>query len=263
MGSAWLFLIAAEAIASTEGLGYRIFLVRRYLAMDVILPYVVWITLLAVLDGPGVAACCARAPFAGRSRSADGHRLGTQCVEGIRRAGRAGESAPGNRRPRVRDDCRRLRLRQDHVPARCCSAWSSRRAARSSSTASPSGPSRIRIAASCSSATRSFPHLTVLENLMLGLELQASRARRPAVRARAARGARRSARHARVRRTGARARPVPGAALRRHAAAHVDRAGRDLQAEDPAARRTLRRARSRHHRRHARAHPASCGRRTA
>jgi NitT/TauT family transport system permease protein len=47
LGSAWLFLIAAEAIASTEGLGYRIFLVRRYLAMDVILPYVVWITLLA------------------------------------------------------------------------------------------------------------------------------------------------------------------------------------------------------------------------
>lgn len=47
LGSAWLFLIAAEAIASTEGLGYRIFLVRRYLAMDVILPYVGWITLLA------------------------------------------------------------------------------------------------------------------------------------------------------------------------------------------------------------------------
>jgi NitT/TauT family transport system permease protein len=47
LGAAWLFLIAAEAIASTEGLGYRIFLVRRYLAMDVILPYVVWITLLA------------------------------------------------------------------------------------------------------------------------------------------------------------------------------------------------------------------------
>jgi NitT/TauT family transport system permease protein len=46
LGAAWLFLIAAEAIASTEGLGYRIFLVRRYLAMDVIIPYVVWITLL-------------------------------------------------------------------------------------------------------------------------------------------------------------------------------------------------------------------------
>lgn len=47
LGCAWLFLIAAEAIASTEGLGYRIFLVRRYLAMDVILPYVLWITVLA------------------------------------------------------------------------------------------------------------------------------------------------------------------------------------------------------------------------
>jgi NitT/TauT family transport system permease protein len=47
LGSAWLFLIASEAIASTDGLGYRIFLVRRYLAMDVILPYVAWITVLA------------------------------------------------------------------------------------------------------------------------------------------------------------------------------------------------------------------------
>jgi NitT/TauT family transport system permease protein len=49
LGAAWLFLIAAEAIAATEGLGYRIFLVRRYLAMDVILPYVLWITLLGYL----------------------------------------------------------------------------------------------------------------------------------------------------------------------------------------------------------------------
>jgi NitT/TauT family transport system permease protein len=49
LGPAWLYLIAAEAIASESGLGYRIFLVRRYLAMDVILPYVAWITLLAFL----------------------------------------------------------------------------------------------------------------------------------------------------------------------------------------------------------------------
>ncbi|WP_428927544.1 ABC transporter permease [Marinibacterium sp. SX1] len=49
LGPAWLFLIAAEAIASDLGLGYRIFLVRRYLAMDVILTYVLWITLLAFL----------------------------------------------------------------------------------------------------------------------------------------------------------------------------------------------------------------------
>lgn len=49
LGAGWLFLIAAEAIASTDGLGYRIFLVRRYMSMDVILPYVVWITLLAFI----------------------------------------------------------------------------------------------------------------------------------------------------------------------------------------------------------------------
>lgn len=71
LGPAWLFLIAAEAIAAESGLGYRIFLVRRYLSMDVILPYVAWITLIAfVIDrllllvqrrcfpwfGPGAAA---------------------------------------------------------------------------------------------------------------------------------------------------------------------------------------------------------------
>ena len=49
LGSAWLFLIAAEAIAAQEGLGYRIFLVRRYMSMDVIFPYVIWITLLAFI----------------------------------------------------------------------------------------------------------------------------------------------------------------------------------------------------------------------
>ncbi|MGY2224404.1 ABC transporter permease [Pseudomonas gingeri] len=61
LGSAWLFLIAAEAIASEDGLGYRIFLVRRYLAMDVILPYVVWITLLAWLMDWGLQHLTRRA----------------------------------------------------------------------------------------------------------------------------------------------------------------------------------------------------------
>lgn len=54
LGAAWLFLIAAEAIAATDGLGYRIFLVRRYLAMDIILPYVLWITLLGFLMDYGL-----------------------------------------------------------------------------------------------------------------------------------------------------------------------------------------------------------------
>jgi NitT/TauT family transport system permease protein len=49
LGAGWLFLIASEAIASTDGLGYRIFLVRRYLSMDIIIPYVLWITLLGFM----------------------------------------------------------------------------------------------------------------------------------------------------------------------------------------------------------------------
>jgi NitT/TauT family transport system permease protein len=58
LGPAWLFLIAAEAIASTDGLGYRIFLVRRYLAMDVILPYVAWIAFLAFLMDRSLKGLC-------------------------------------------------------------------------------------------------------------------------------------------------------------------------------------------------------------
>jgi NitT/TauT family transport system permease protein len=66
LGPAWLFLIAAEAIASDLGLGYRIFLVRRYLAMDVILTYVIWITLLAWLIDLGLRHLSRRAfPWAG------------------------------------------------------------------------------------------------------------------------------------------------------------------------------------------------------
>jgi len=49
LGPAWVYLISAEAIASDVGLGYRIFLVRRYLSMDVIIPYVAWISLLAIV----------------------------------------------------------------------------------------------------------------------------------------------------------------------------------------------------------------------
>ncbi len=66
LGPAWLFLIAAEAIASDLGLGYRIFLVRRYLAMDVILTYVIWITFLAFVMDWGLRSLSRRLyPWAG------------------------------------------------------------------------------------------------------------------------------------------------------------------------------------------------------
>jgi NitT/TauT family transport system permease protein len=61
IGPAFLFLISAEAIAADVGLGYRIFLMRRYLAMDIILPYVAWITLLAFVMDWGLAWIARRA----------------------------------------------------------------------------------------------------------------------------------------------------------------------------------------------------------
>jgi len=44
--SVMLFLFAGEMIASTDGLAYRIALLRRHMGMDVIIPYVLWVALL-------------------------------------------------------------------------------------------------------------------------------------------------------------------------------------------------------------------------
>lgn len=41
-----LFLFAGEMIASTNGLAYRIAIMRRHMGMDIILPYVLWVALL-------------------------------------------------------------------------------------------------------------------------------------------------------------------------------------------------------------------------
>jgi NitT/TauT family transport system permease protein len=46
-------LLMGEALAATEGLGYRIYVVRRYMAMDVIIPYVILITLFLFLADYG------------------------------------------------------------------------------------------------------------------------------------------------------------------------------------------------------------------
>ncbi len=46
LGAAWLFLIASESLAASSGLGYRIFLMTRYMDMSVIIPYVFWITFI-------------------------------------------------------------------------------------------------------------------------------------------------------------------------------------------------------------------------
>ena len=53
LASSWqdaeLFLFAGEMIASTDGLAYRIALLRRHMGMDVIVPYVLWVALLLFL----------------------------------------------------------------------------------------------------------------------------------------------------------------------------------------------------------------------
>lgn len=49
LGPLWVFLIAAEAISSESGLGYRIYVVQRQLGVNVILPYILWISLLGFL----------------------------------------------------------------------------------------------------------------------------------------------------------------------------------------------------------------------
>lgn len=52
--SVMLFLIAGEALAATVGLGYRIFVVRRYMAMDIIIAYVLWMSILLFLTDWGL-----------------------------------------------------------------------------------------------------------------------------------------------------------------------------------------------------------------
>jgi len=49
-----LFLFAGEMIASTDGLAYRIALLRRHMGMDVIIPYVLWVALLLFLVDAGM-----------------------------------------------------------------------------------------------------------------------------------------------------------------------------------------------------------------
>ena len=44
-----LFLFAGEMIAASDGLAYRIAIMRRHMGMDVILPYVLWVALLLFL----------------------------------------------------------------------------------------------------------------------------------------------------------------------------------------------------------------------
>lgn len=49
VGVAWVMLFTAEFVAASQGLGYRVYLMRRWLDMSVIVPYMLWIALLSFI----------------------------------------------------------------------------------------------------------------------------------------------------------------------------------------------------------------------
>ena len=146
-----LFLFAGEMIASTDGLAYRIALLRRHMGMDVIIPYVLWVALLLFLVDLGMRVLNRKLhPWfrGGMTRGADTDR---RCLRGLRLAGarRAGGHRSGNRRGRVRLRAGADGLRQVHAAA----AGAGRRAAAARARAdrrdgaSPAGPhARLRSA---------------------------------------------------------------------------------------------------------------------
>jgi NitT/TauT family transport system permease protein len=232
LGSAWLFLIAAEAIASTEGLGYRIFLVRRYLAMDVILPYVAWITLLAFTMDWLLRLLRAKA-FGWAGLISDPGDRQTH-VEEFRQPGGARKRQSAHRRSRVRDHRRCLGLRQDHVPenpaghrdaeqGRVSHRW---RPARR--RAGPGPRHRIPALFAVSAFDRDAESA-------VGTGVPGFAPAWTPVRRAAAACARACARSARGDRFAGRRRQIPGTAVRRYAAAAVHRTVGDLRAEDIAA----------------------------
>lgn len=59
-GAALMFLVAAESVAATAGLGHRTFIFRRQLIMDGIIPYVLWATLISIAVNAAFKWCIVR-----------------------------------------------------------------------------------------------------------------------------------------------------------------------------------------------------------
>jgi hypothetical protein len=161
-----------EAISATAGLGYRIFLVRRYMAMDVIIPYVIWITLLAWLMD--LALRQLHKPVS-RGRKEAGHEFyrHQQYLAGVRRPRGAGAHQFAGERGRVLFDGRRVRLREIDV---FTPAARPGKADPGSITldGQPLAAEPDRSRGVVFQRYSVFPHLNVLDNVAIGLELPAS-----------------------------------------------------------------------------------------
>ncbi len=252
LGPAWLFLIAAEAIASTEGLGYRIFLVRRYLSMDVILPYVAWITLLAVItDWLLVRLSAGDLPLG----ASGGGQMSRIVVHGLEKS--YGDARVLERVNVTAEAGEFLSL----VGASGCGKSTFLRILLGQEQQSsgvvivgdgPIVPEPTPQRGIVFQRYSVFPHLTAMQNLLLVEDFRSGGPFGRVFGARRRNGQARGRGHAGAGRPRPCARPLSGIALRRHAAAAGDRADLARPSADPASRRAVRRARSRHPRRDAR-----------
>jgi NitT/TauT family transport system ATP-binding protein len=186
LGPAWVFLISAEAIASDVGLGYRIFLVRRYLSMDIIIPYVAWIALLAILMDVTLTVLSRRLSHGRMERAIERAPQPSQRLGRIWRQDRAravnldieagsfvsiiGPSGAG------KSSLLRVILGQEAADARA-------HPARRQPLAPECGPDRGVVFQRYSV----FPHLSALRNTVFGLECAQAPSRRGCSAARAAR----------------------------------------------------------------------------
>ena len=260
-----LFLFAGEMIASTDGLAYRIALLRRHMGMDVIIPYVLWVALLLFLVDLGMR-------LLNRSCTPGFGRHNTMALIDIERR----LSWP-TARPRGRCSAASIcRLRRANSSAcwarpaaaspRCC-AWCWAPRSRCSGRVLIDGrehhqPDRTR--GYVPQKYSLFPDKTVLDNITFGPEVSefSLLARADAALLSGAGANFASRRMDYLRRIGLResdARKVSRPALGRHAAARGDRPGADDAAAHSADGRGLQRARPRHPPRHAAADPRAVG----
>ncbi len=85
-----LFLFAGEMIASSDGLAYRIALLRRHMGMDTIIPYVLWVALLLFLVDFGMNKLNRQAASLVSGGVDNGHRHSDrECLGGVCRAAQA------------------------------------------------------------------------------------------------------------------------------------------------------------------------------
>jgi hypothetical protein len=164
-----LFLFAGEMIASTDGLAYRIALLRRHMGMDVIIPYVLWVALLLFLVDLGMRGPTAAASLVPRIMS-----LAAIVIDTSRRpatARRRGRTRPAQSRESRKASslaCWGRPAAASPPCCGCCLAPSVPRTGRILIQTAREHEQPDRSAATCRSAKSLLPDRTVLDNITTG-----------------------------------------------------------------------------------------------